>query len=141
MTEQVIPAIQRLPSRAEYTRLLNIQEDQDFVDRYPQGQFLIRRPDSPRFKTVEIFWRWSRRSDWRNPTSLGVSSHETYHTEYRPHVVQHDIGLGKRTYYKTLEALIKASERFGFPSDLVALFVQEYNTKHEQIERKPRVRE
>jgi hypothetical protein len=128
----------QLPTRAEYKRLMNIKEDQEFADRYPQGQFIIIRSDNSSYPGFALHWKWIR-GDWGTfSSSFGV----TDFTHRRiPRVVSIDPSLGKRSYYKTLEKTITAAEKFDLPSNLIAMFVQEYNARHEEIERKSRILE
>jgi hypothetical protein len=147
MTEQ-LPTIQRLPSLREHRRLLSAEADRLFAEKYPQGQFSLLRPypgDRNR-PGLQIFWRWRRAYSIATLRGVGCYSHQAPREnmfgtmQYRPMVLEYEMWVsGRKTHYKTLEKMIKAAEKFDFPADFIRMFVEEYNTKHAEIERERRI--
>jgi hypothetical protein len=128
--------IVQMPTLCQCRQLLSKHKDQVFAEKYPQGQFVLHRTYSTTNPRWSIFWSWTRgNSPTIRKVGCGVASHTGYRGEYSPQPVQWDRPLGKRTDYKTLEKMLQAAEKFNFPVDLVTMFIQEYNTKHAEIER------
>jgi hypothetical protein len=97
-----------------------------FDSKYPDGRFILKRWENyffarhggPQF-VFEMFYESCKKH-----VGLSNQSHWTG-TKHRSSLPRHS----KTTLYATLDKMLKAAKKFGFPTDLVETFVKEYNEK------------
>src|ERR1035437_4340493 len=95
-----------------------VEMDNEFIEKYPEGQFVIQR-----FHNMQgVYWNWCRNTSGVKKHGIGVQGRENSIEvcNYQP------CSFGKVTHYTSLDKLVEAANRLNIKPELLELFVNEY---------------
>lgn len=100
--------------------------DAEYLERWPQGQFVVQRYNSH----LGLYWNPRRNTSHTRYKGIGIENRQRYGAEEGAFPVNHqNCCFGKCTYYATFDKLVAGAIRLGIPEEMIAAFTERYQNR------------